>query len=205
MKAWARVISVVFHPLLMATWVVLVLGWLNKYAFGAAPVNRVALVVFVNTFFFPAVSLLLMYKLDFIPDLFMRNKQDRTIPFFAVMVFYIWSFMVSRQMQMPVFVQLFILGATITAAMAFIANIFYKVSLHLAGIGGVVMLLLLAVFSGGMDVAHLLIGVVLAGGFVGSARLAENAHTPGELYYGFLIGMIGQMAGLFVFNQLSMA
>jgi len=204
-RVLARLISIVFHPLLLPTYVVFLFSTINKYSFGAAPAGKMALVVFFNTFFFPAFSLLLMYKLEFIPDLQLKDKQDRTIPFFAAMIFYIWSFMAAQQMQMPVFIQLFILGATITICLCFIVNIFYKVSLHMAGMGGLLMLLLLVVLVGGMDVAHMLIGVVLLSGLVATSRLAEKAHTLNELYYGLLIGLMGQMAGVIIFNRIIMA
>jgi len=201
----ARLISVIFHPLLLSTWVVLFFSTINKYSFGASPAGKIAVVVFINTFFFPAFTLFLMYKLEFIPDLQLKNKQDRTIPFFAAMIFYIWSFMAAQQMQMPVFIQLFILGATISICLCFFVNIFYKVSLHMAGMGGLLMLLLLMVFLGGMDVAHMIVGVIILAGLVGTSRLAEKAHTLNELYYGLLLGLMGQMVGVIVFNRIIMA
>ena len=107
MRKAAGAITIIFHPLLLATWVVLLFGAMNKYAFGMAPVGKMALIVFFNTFFFPAISFLLMKMLGFIPNLRMEEKQDRTIPFFAAQIFYIWSFMVVRQLQMPIFLQVF--------------------------------------------------------------------------------------------------
>lgn len=202
MRAAARTISTVFHPLLLATWVVLLFGVMNKYAFGAAPVHKMAVIVFFNTFFFPAVSIFLMYMLDFIPDLKLAEKKDRTIPFFAVQICYLWSFLVVKQLQMPVFLQLFILGAVISVTIAFITNIFTKVSMHMVGMGSVVMLLILVVFTGAIDVGNFLPIVIVIAGLVGTSRLLQNAHTLGELYYGFLIGVLGQMVGLIVYNRL---
>ena len=75
----------------------------------------------------------------------------------------------------------------------------------MAGMGGLLMLLLLMVFVGGMDVAHMIVGVILLAGLVGTSRLAEKAHTLNELYYGLLIGPMGQMVGVIVFNNIIMA
>ena len=204
MRTAARAISIVFHPLLLATWIVLLFGSLNKYAFGNAEVHKMAVIVFFNTFFFPAFTLFLMYVLEFIPDLQMRKKKDRNIPFIAAQIFYIWSFMVVKQLQMPVFLQLFILGATISISLAFIVNIFYKVSLHMVGMGAVVMLMVLVVFTGAIDVGHILPALILLTGLIGTARLIEKAHTLGELYYGFLVGLIGPMAGMIAFSRSGM-
>lgn len=204
MRVAARLISTVFHPLLLATWVVVLFGNLNRYALGTEPVGKLAVVIFFNTFFFPAMSVFLMYMLDFIPDMKLRNKQDRTIPFIATMIFYIWSFMVVQQMQMPLFLQLFILGATVSVILAFVINIFYKISLHMVGMGGVLMLLILVIFAGGLDLAHPLLALLLLTGLVGSARMAEGAHTLGELYYGLIVGLMGQMIGLLIFNNMGL-
>ena len=202
MKLFARVISTVFHPLLLATWIVVLFSNLNKYAFGAAPVGKMTLIVFFNTFFFPAITFLMLYLLNFIPDFKLDNKQDRTIPFIAVQVFYIWSFMAVKQMQMPVFMQLFVLGGAITIAVAFVANIFTRLSIHMAGMGAVFMLLILVVFTGAIDVGHIIPVVIILAGLMATARIIISGHTYSELYYGFLVGVLGQIGGLFLFTRL---
>lgn len=198
MRPLAKLISTVFHPLLMCTWIVLLFGVVNKYAFGAAETNKTAVVVFANTFFFPAFTMLLMYFLDFIPDLKMKEKKDRTIPFIATMTFYIWSYMVVKQMQMPIFVQFFVLGFTVSIAMAFMVNIFTRLSVHMAGMGAVLMLLMLVAFTGSTDVGHILAAAIVLTGLVGTARLLLTDVTITQLYYGLLIGIFGQMIAWFV-------
>jgi hypothetical protein len=45
------------------------------------------------------------------------------------------------------------------------------------------------------------VAIVIAG-LVGSSRLMEQEHNLGQLYYGFLIGLLGQMIGLMAFNRM---
>jgi hypothetical protein len=200
-KGLSRVILNVFHPLLISSWMFFVLSWLNKYAFAGLDIGKMGIMIGINTFFFPAFCVFLMWRLEFIPSLKMENKQDRTIPFFAVMICYIWSFMVVKKVMAPGIIQLFVLGATISVVLSFIVNIFFRLSLHMVGMGAVLLFLMLIALMGAIDVAHLFIGSILIAGLVGAATMKENNHSLTELYFGLLVGFMGQLVGFVVLSR----
>ena len=196
----AKFVSNLFHPLLTATWVFILFSFVNRFAFGGIDVGKMGIMIMINTFFFPAFCVFLMWRLDFIPSLKMLNKEDRTIPFFAAIICYIWAFMVVKQVKAPGFVQMFILGAAISIVLSFITNLFFRLSLHMVGIGAAIMLLMLVALLGKVDVAHPLVACIIIAGVLGSARMIESKHTISELYIGLLVGFVGQ---LFAFVALS--
>ncbi len=198
-----RVISILFHPLTVTFWVFLLYVRMNPYAFAGAPIPIYGIKVFVNSLMIPFVSLVMIWKLEFTSDLKMKTNTDRVIPYISTMIFYIWTFAVVSKSEdpYPVLYQLFVLGITISLALSFVVNSFLRISVHMAGMGAVLMWLFFFSFIGSADVAHILIGVILLTGFMGAARMSIEDHTLSELYYGLLIGFIGQMAGFVVFNM----
>jgi len=177
----------------MATWIFLLLSMMNKYAFGGLDIGKMGIMIVINTFFFPAFCVFLMWRLEFIPSLKMMDKQDRTIPFFAVIICYIWAFMVMKKVMAPGLIQLFVLGATVSVVLSFIVNIFFRLSLHMVGIGAAILFLMLIALLGSIDVAHIFVGSILTAGLVGTASMIEGKHNLNELYFGLIVGFMGQL------------
>ncbi len=185
----------------MTTWVFILFSNINKYAFGNMDIPKMGIMVLLNTFFFPAFCIFLMWRLEFIPSLNMKKKEERIAPFFAVIICYVWAFLAMKQVQAPGFIQLFILGATISTILAFIVNIFFRLNLYMVGMGGFIMLLLLVNLMGNTAVSNIIVLVVILAGLLGSARMKEESSTLNELYFGLLVGFTGQMIGFIALNS----
>ena len=87
MKPISKILSYIFHPLLIPTWFVLLLLHTNPFSFAGMSVFIVIGIVFINTFMFPAISILMMRKLDFIESLEMPDSKQRIIPLVATIIF----------------------------------------------------------------------------------------------------------------------
>lgn len=87
--------------------------------------------------------------------------------------------------------RLFLFGLNSTMIILFIFTLFSKVSLHAAGAGG-----LMGVMIGlkKMENIHwipvIIIAMIIAF-FIGYSRYKLNAHKPSEIYSGYCIGMLG--------------
>ena len=80
-------------------------------------------------------------------------------------------------------------GAIIILFIASIVSKFWKISLHMLGIGGVVgVLFSLNILFGGLFKFAIL--SILVAGILAMARLAEKAHSESQIYIGFLIGFL---------------
>jgi hypothetical protein len=193
----SNLLSILFHPLLLLTYIFFLLYTSNHYIFGGLTTLQFRLLgiyVFILTFAMPLVSVLLMRALGFVSDIRMPTTQDRIGPYIAVGVFYIWTYLnMSDNIQVPPVFRVFVLGATIALAIAFFVNVFSKISMHAVGMGGfVAMLLLLHLYYSYTDTSGLLLGGIIAAGAVGTARLLLKAHEPNDIFGGYMVGFVCQ-------------
>ncbi|MCB0490873.1 MAG: hypothetical protein KDC93_00500 [Cyclobacteriaceae bacterium] len=199
MKEAAKVISVVFHPLLMTTYLFLLLTYfLPVILQPAQPSIWIILLIFVTTFALPAVNFLLLRLTGSIRDLSMPHRHQRILPFIFISAIYIfvtvmfyWKFPIPNLLRLMMIVSALVVFATVV-------TFFYKISVHsLAMWGAVGMMLPMNKVS---EIGSLLIPtaiVIVIAGMVMSARLALNAHTPREILIGstsgFAIGFFGMI------------
>lgn len=217
-KTIARLISFLFHPLLVLSYALLLLMAANPYAFRARSLtDQRAMVLFLSvfstSFILPALGTALMKPLGLIKTLQMEDKIERTGPYILSGIFYLWLYKnLNSTGQAPALFNTFVLGATIGLFLAFFINIFTKISAHAVGMGGLFAMLLLTarVWGGAMfnfpmfgGVMEMSLNAVLAlvaviAGLVGTARLALGAHTPTDLYRGYLAGMVAVLLAAMV-------
>jgi hypothetical protein len=198
--AWStlsKILSYLFHPLLVPTYVLLVMIRLNPYLFyGLAAAKAISIVAY-STFFFPAVAILLMKKLGFISSLEMPDKQQRIIPLIVVIVCFVWNYLSVKQTGFPQPFTWFILGAVISLFLAFFINVFQKLSLHTVALSGALMAIMMMFFYAQLAANAYFLLIILILGAVASARLYLKAHTPREINTGFIVGILGQALAAF--------
>ena len=197
MKIISGFISYIFHPLFIPVYVAAFAVYVHPLLFAGfrdeAKIRLVA-TVFINLCFFPVIVVLLCWRLNFISSIKLNTQKERIIPLAATMIFYFWGWYVLRNFNtIPAFFKNFLLGCFITIIAAWLANIYYKISLHALGMGGLLGVAGLLVFTmpGGSGV-YLAVAVLLAG-MVSSARLFLSAHKAFEIYSGLVIGLLAQL------------
>ena len=215
MKLTANAISWIFQPLLMLTYMLILLLLVNPYLFGVNGVNDsriLILQVFITTFLLPGFAIFMMWRLKLIKTVEMRDKQDRTGPFIATGVFYLWTFRSAlADSNIPTAFLIAILGATLGLFACFFVNIFFKISLHATGVGGFLVMVLITMWlysygsftvnlpivgSSEISINLVLMLSLLITGLVGTARLILHAHSPKEIYTGFAMGLLCQLIAL---------
>jgi hypothetical protein len=200
MKTIAKGLSILFHPLLLPTYATLLIVLANPYWFGSFKngIFMIAGIVMLQTFLFPVITVLLMKALNFIDDLHIRDQKQRFIPFIAIMVYYIWTFMVLRSQQFPSVILWMMLGSCIAITFAFIANILLKISLHTLGMGCLVSVAIKCILISFSNMMPILFAIIILAGVIGSVRLFLKEHEPQEIYLGYMVGFLGMMiAGWF--------
>ncbi|MBS1567587.1 MAG: hypothetical protein JST39_24600, partial [Bacteroidetes bacterium] len=97
-----HLISVVFHPLFIPSWIAAFLIFKHPYAFISAPFKLKVfrfISVFFSTAFLPAFSVFLLRQLRFIDSIFLRTQKDRIIPYITSMIFYFWIWYVYHNLH----------------------------------------------------------------------------------------------------------
>lgn len=218
MQIFAKIISILFHPLLVLTYMLVVFLLVNPYLFGVHNIQepfgmQLILRVFLSSFFIPMVAVLMLHFTGLVQSMEMPQREQRIGPYIVTGIFYLWLFRnLLDNTTVPRLFTSFVLGATIALFLAFFINLFSKISAHAVGMGGVIgMLLLLMTYfpqydsivlqlRGGnaveISLTVMLLLAILIAGLVGTSRLSLKAHQPMDLYGGYAIGLIGQFLAL---------
>ncbi len=211
----AYALSVVFHPLLIVTYMLIILLLVNPFLFG---VNRlfdqwplIAMLLF-NTFIVPSFMVLMLKQLGFVKSMELDDREERIIPYILVGTFYLsmTAFFIYNP-DIPTAFSSFMLGTTIALFIAFFINLFSKISAHAVGMGGLVGMITIStwLFSYGafqvdlgqvgifqINMVLLLVTAIFFAGLVGTARLRLEAHDLQDLFGGYLVGFAAQFIAL---------
>lgn len=213
-KTLAQVISFVFHPLLVPTYMLIMLMLINPYAFSVSSIGDkfsklLVIQMFMFTFFIPAFAVVMLRLLDLVKSIELREKEERIGPYIIAGVFYLWTFRnFLGDSEMPRLYVSFLLGATIALFLAFIINIFSKISAHTVGMGGLIGMTLITMYQyenlqtfvihstliGTFEVSMLalLFFILILAGIVGTCRMLLGAHNQQDLYGGYFVGLASQ-------------
>ncbi len=194
---FSRLISYLLHPLFMPFYAMVLVLNLNTYvAFSTSPhVQQVLItVVFITTAALPIITTLFMLQRGVVSSLEMENPSERKWPFVTTAFCYFVCHYLISQLPIPVVMSDMVLGAAVAIILSWIVNFFWKISIHMVGIGGLVGLLIgfSSRLNAGLHEAVIL--VVLLAGLLGFARLATGAHTQAQVYSGFCLGLICEWA-----------
>ncbi len=200
MKTTFKIVSYLFHPLIISTYIIALMQIANPFQFQGIAFSGLSILlpVFLFTFVYPVIAILLLKKLDFIDSLEMPDTKQRIIPLIIVIILYIWVYLIFKSKGFPMITMVFMLGVIVSLSMSFIINVFHKISLHTVGISGALTILMLLLMTSETDMSYWFLLVVILTGAVATARLFLGAHTVKEVYSGFLVGMLGQVLALMV-------
>jgi membrane-associated phospholipid phosphatase len=198
-KGIATFVSIVLHPLLMTTYLFVILFFYLPIIFQPIKPSFAFIgLIFLMTFVLPSLNFILFKVTGTIDNLAMPERRQRTLPFLFISILYcVVTFLFHWKVGVANVTSLLIIICALVVISASI-TLFYKVSIHSAAIWGIVGILLPLYKSSN---GFLLIPVVLlivAAGLVMSARLQLNAHTPREVLTGSLLGFGIGFAGMLI-------
>ena len=196
-NVFAKIISVVFHPLFIPLYIAYYIIFVHESYFtgiGEKERMRVLMWVALNMIFFPAFTVLLLKGVGFIDSIYLRTQRNRIIPYIAAGIFYFWMYLVFRnQPDIPQILTAFTFGAFLASSAALVANIYFKISMHAIGCGGMIGVLIVILNTNPSPPFTLpLMIAILITGFVCTARLIVSDHKQGDIYAGLLCGFFCQ-------------
>lgn len=208
MNQAARVISAIFHPLLLTTYWIALLAWVMPLGLEPIPSEShlgFVLRMFLITFCIPGLALAALRAIGIIPSLTMTIRNERPAPFIFLTIWYLFvSYMLYTTLRVSLMDSILkfmiILDALIVVGT--IATFFAKVSIHSLGMWGLVgMLFALNVIQEDGSLLYPLIATIVLTGVVMSARLQLGAHTMKEIILGSLLGLAVSMTGVTILFQ----
>lgn len=192
----AKTISYLLHPLLMPTYAFILLFNIKAYFSLIIPIEsklRILLLIFIVTFIFPVMVILFFKSRNLIKSLSQLSRQERKFPYITTIVFYLIAYYLLKNVQISPIFHFFTFGATVMSMAAFLINFFWKISIHMIAIGGVIGMLLGLSFTGIIGTPLMIVITILVAGIIGFARLQLKAHTQLQVYAGFFLGVFGMM------------
>ncbi|MGB6037740.1 MAG: hypothetical protein WBG42_15805 [Cryomorphaceae bacterium] len=191
MRKIAVFISAIAHPLMMPLLAVFIAFNFDWYLAGrlvSDQENIIYLIIAMSTIAFPGLNILLLKWYGVVSALSMPIRKERSAPFISTLFFFGLGYYLLRKGNLPHPLYSIYLGCCLVLFVLILINLKWKISIHAAGIAGVVGSTI------GLFQIHdfsnfWLIAILIAiAGLTLSARLILSAHTPAQVYAGAVVG-----------------
>lgn len=214
MRFLAKLISLIFHPIFMPTFGVLIVSYLPTQfvggVFGKGVTDQQSFVLLMMmvlfTILFPLCHLTLLYLGKHIQSIHLETRKERIPVFVGTLILYVSAYLfmsIKGGNYIPTVYYSLMLGGITTLVLAIAITIKWKISIHAIGISGVAGSLVAVneLLSEHWLYHHpnyklseimpwLVIYIVILMGIVGSARLALKAHSINQVLAGYAIGFV---------------
>lgn len=190
---FASVVSYILHPLLVPTYIMVFLLNMDTFlAFMIPVVVRLWIIgmLLVVTFTMPAILIYMMQRKGIITSLQMEIRSERFYPLLLTAISWGIGYNLINRTGLPAVYYQYLLGGIAAILVAITINYFWKISLHMIGMGGLTGVFFVLSLKMGVDIFPLLALVILLSGLVGYARLKVNSHNPPQVYTGYIVGVI---------------
>lgn len=203
MEKLSRILSTLFSPILIPTYGIIFIMCFSYISFlDVSTKLGVIGMTFLLTAILPFAIISILYKLGKISDIGVNQQKDRLIPFIASIICYISFTIYLYTVSAPIWMIAFAVGATIAAVITCIINLWWKISGHCTGMGGLIALSFIitagGIYAPGVNPMLLFSVIVLLAGIVGSSRLILNRHTLGQVIAGTANGIISMFIALLI-------
>lgn len=193
MQKFAVIISAVLHPLLMPLLAVFIAFEFDWYLSGRLvedQVNIIYLIIAMSTIAFPGLNILLLKWYGVVSSLSMPVRQERLAPFISTLFFFALGYYLLRKGSLPTAVYSIYLGCTLSLLVLILINFKWKISVHSAGIAGVLGATFALFRIHDFSNLWLISALIAVTGLTLSSRLILSAHTPAQVYAGSAVGFL---------------
>ncbi|NWF90962.1 MAG: hypothetical protein HXY50_16065 [Ignavibacteriaceae bacterium] len=190
MQKAARVISTIFIPptLTLASFIFLAFTFENDF--------KLRIVTVAVALLFGAIlqiaSFVFFYKSKMINDIDVKQKFERTIPFYVSLIIFIIGFIVLLTFKVNVISIAFWFCYISNTILVVLINKYIKLSIHAMGVSGPLALLVLLKSIFGFYLVLILI-------LVGWSRIKLKVHTFAEVLTGTILGFVSVYLQLLIF------
>ncbi len=201
MKILYNIVTYIFQPILVPTYGMILLMNMDVFS----PLSLFwRLIAIIGTFIFtgllPAIPVLLLMRRGEVHDIFISNREERTMPYlFSFMAYVFWALFMWRTMQFPMFLVGMGIGSAISIFIIIFINMKWKISAHVAGMGGLSGAIFGVCYRLAINPVWLFIIVLTASAIVALSRIELKAHTPLQTLAGFAIGFVSVFVPCFFF------
>ncbi len=196
MNLIAKIISVVFQPLFVPVYTLILL--LTSSTFFFPPVYKLLLTLafFSSTCFFPFLFCVSIFSLKSLVKL---GRKERNSIYAVTFITYVFCFYILWKMYLPFALLVMFGGCVFAVFLLLVINFFWKISAHATVMGCCCgYIFLFALYASQNPIILFCISILLAG-VVGWARLYLKAHTAGQVFAGYAVGLLPSLLSIVLF------
>lgn len=194
MKLFLKVLSYLFHPLfipLMGTLSYFVIT--PKYSPREMQYGNI-LPIFILTVIIPIIIYFILRNLGVVSNIFLPKVGERKYPLMISLGLLLLIVIKVIPNHFTAEIYYFFIGLiTATACSLFLLLLNFKSSLHMMGMGTLLMFLIGLSIHFEINITIAISAFTLAAGLIATARLYFQAHSRSELLIGFLVGLTSQL------------
>jgi hypothetical protein len=131
---------------------------------------------------------------------YIEDRSERTLPLFTVFLLYAVTSFILYRLQIPVFFKAYAFSLTMLSLSLLFFNRRWKISLHSAGAGALIAVVLALSIRMSASLPIYLAGSVLIAGLILSSRLRLDKHNAYEVYVGFFAGLVIPVVLMLIFQ-----
>lgn len=187
----AHFFSSVLSPLVMPTYGVLLVLWASVLCL--LPMGTriaVAIMIFGITTVLPVSAIGVLHHFKIISNKRLVKRKERLIPYAFAVVCYAAAAFYLNNIHSPMWFTMFAAGGGLACLVSLVVNLWWKISAHMAGIGGIVALLYQIHVQGlsTFNLFWLLCLAILLAGILGTSRMVLRRHDLLQVLAGFANG-----------------
>jgi hypothetical protein len=188
----SKIFSYLFHPLFMTIFGVFII-------FNAGIYNSdlprqyyqfVYTMVFLCNILLPLAIIASLIFFRKLKDSIIEEQHERLLPLLFTMISFYACYYIVSKLSSSAIVNFFLGSTVLVMAAVLVITFFWKISMHMAGIGGISGLTLFLIYFYQADIVLLLSCVILITGIISSSRLASGSHTILQVIGGYFLGLI---------------
>lgn len=198
-----KLISGIFHPLLMATYISLILlvGASEYFTFPVRMVQYLVLIVFLTTCAIPGISIFILKTFSWIRDLEMTDKKDRFVPFLFIFAWYaISSYLFVTRLQLGQPFSTIFISVTLLIGILIVITRWTKISIHAAAVWSAAGILVSLVLFRGLVIPTIMYSAIVLAGLTSTSRLYLGYHKPNEVWFGSILGFSFSVVAIYLFG-----
>jgi len=193
-KKWivriSKIFSVVFHPVFIPLYGLLII-YSSPTLLSFIPARMkwtIFLLVLANNVILPLLLAAMLYLRGAIKTFNARDRNERVVLLTFALLMYTITAILLLKIQVPNLFRAYFISTAFVTLVTLIITAIYRISLHAAGFGGLLSLLIFMIMLYDIRSAWQLVIVILIGGGVLSSRLYLDDHTPTETWTGLFAG-----------------
>jgi len=187
-----KIVSVAFHPLLIATHLSLLILFLAPELLPTIQpqaYKHFLLLVFIITAVMPALSLFLLKSFKYISDLELKNRNERALPFAFILFYYgIASYLFMVKLEMGFLFNLVMISVTVLIFLLLLISTKFKISIHSAAAWSAAGYLTAIFITQNIDLHWAFYLTICLAGLTTASRLYLGYHSPKEAWLGAILG-----------------